>query len=213
MTEIPVEPTVGTKPARLLKGAANFIARICVLPTVLLLKIDSAWRKGDGLFGTFSQLLSLLPGTTGMYLRRAFYRATLEDCGGDVAIGFGTIFSHAAVRLGRGVYIGGGGTLGMVDIGDGTVIGSNVDIPSGRRQHLRGPDLQVEDPHEGAFVTISIGRKCWIGNSAVILAPIGNNCTVGAGSVVVKPVPDGQTVVGNPAREVLRNPSTPTAGV
>jgi len=201
------------RPADFIRGAANLVAAVCVLPVVLLWKIYSKWTGKDALFVTFSQLLSLFPGTIGIYLRRAFYSSALETCGGDISIGFGTIFSHAAVRLGRGVYIGGGGTIGKVDIGDGTVIGSNVDIPSGRRQHLRGAEQQVEDPHEGAFVTISIGTKCWIGNSVVILAPIGDGCTIGAGSVVVKPVRDGQTVVGNPAREVLRNSSAPDASV
>ena len=64
----------------------------------------------------------------------------------------------------------------------------------------------------GAFTTISpgvticgdvkIGAECFIGAGAVIsnLVTIGNGVTVGAGAVVLDDVPDGELVVGVPAR-------------
>lgn len=54
--------------------------------------------------------------------------------------------------------------------------------------------------------TVTVGSCSWIGVGAAVrqLAHIGANVMVGAGAVVVKQVPDGQTVVGNPARPLSR---------
>jgi sugar O-acyltransferase (sialic acid O-acetyltransferase NeuD family) len=53
---------------------------------------------------------------------------------------------------------------------------------------------------------VEIGTRTWFGAGAVVREGIriGADVTVGAGAVVVRNVPDGVTVVGNPAREVVR---------
>jgi acetyltransferase-like isoleucine patch superfamily enzyme len=105
------------------------------------------------------------------------------------------------VRIARGVYIGSFCTLGTVSIGEGVMIGSNVDILSSRHQHRREGGRLLGGEH-GSFVGVTIGANTWIGNSAVLMANVGRDCTVGAATVVVRDVADGLTVVGNPAREV-----------
>lgn len=49
---------------------------------------------------------------------------------------------------------------------------------------------------------VTIGKRSFIGANAVVKqgVTIGSDVTVGAGSVVIRDIPDGQTVVGNPAR-------------
>jgi acetyltransferase EpsM len=58
----------------------------------------------------------------------------------------------------------------------------------------------------GAILTgnVSIGDSSLIGAGAVVIpgVTIGKHVTVGAGAVVVRDVADGQTVVGNPARQI-----------
>ena len=51
---------------------------------------------------------------------------------------------------------------------------------------------------------VRVGDGSHVGAGAVVIQElsIGAECVVGAGSVVLADVPDGQTVVGNPAREV-----------
>lgn len=51
---------------------------------------------------------------------------------------------------------------------------------------------------------VRVGACSWVGVGAAVRQGIriGADVMVGAGAVVVKPVPDGQTVVGNPARPV-----------
>lgn len=53
---------------------------------------------------------------------------------------------------------------------------------------------------------VTVDACSWVGVGAALRQGmhIGASVLVGAGAVVVKPVPDGQTVVGNPARRMLR---------
>jgi virginiamycin A acetyltransferase len=132
-------------------------------------------------------------------MRRGFYWMCLESCSRDCSIGCGTWITHPQVRIGKGVSIGGRCMAGMCDIGDFTLIGSNVDILSGRHQHnSHSLDVPINS-QGGTFQKVHIGRNTWIGNSSVIMADIGENSIVGAGSIVVKPIPPQSVAVGNPA--------------
>lgn len=53
---------------------------------------------------------------------------------------------------------------------------------------------------------VSIGDDSWIGGQATILpgVTIGQKCIIGAGAVVTKDVPNYATVLGNPAKLVVR---------
>lgn len=186
----------------LLKSAARavFVLAAVVLTAPLWLPVRlQMLLGGESLFVSASELLSLVPTTPGVILRRGFYRMCLERCGIDCHIGFGTTLAHPQVRIGRGVYIGNRCTLGLVEIEDDVALGSNVDVLSGRRQHHfdRG-DVPILD-QGGTFTRVRIGHNSWVGNSAVVMADVGAGCVIGAGSVVVKAIPDGCVAVGNPA--------------
>src|SRR5438128_2226030 len=90
---------------------------------------------GEGWFVFGAELVSLAPGRIGVYLRRAYYRMTLDACASDVHVGFLTTFSHRDCDIGPGVYLGNRCTVGKATIGRDATVGSNVDILSGRRQH------------------------------------------------------------------------------
>jgi len=183
------------------QAAVRAVAQVLVSPLVLLWVIYHRASGRNTLFTSLSQVLSLWPGKSGAYLRRAFYQLTLAECGNNVLIEFGTLLNYPTTRIARGVYIGTNCTLGMVSIGEGTMIGSNVDILSSRRQHRR-EGTRLLGAESGTCTHVSIGPNTWIGNGAVIMANVGRDCTVGAATVVVKDVADGATVVGNPARVV-----------
>jgi acetyltransferase-like isoleucine patch superfamily enzyme len=179
-----------------------FVAGVVVSPLVIAWRLAALRGRSPILFASCSQLLSLFPGRTGSYLRRAFYRRTIVACADDAHIEFGTVLAHEEASIGRGVYIGTFCSLGKVAIGDNVMIGSNVDILSSRHQHRR-VNGRLLGSESGLFSMVEIGANTWIGNSAVIMASVGEGCIVGAGSVVVKRVRDGVTVVGNPAREIV----------
>jgi acetyltransferase-like isoleucine patch superfamily enzyme len=159
-------------------------------------------RLGDGWFAGCAELLSLVPGKPGIFLRRSFYRMTLDRCATDVHIGFGTLLAHPDAEFDAGVYVGPRCTLGKVVLERDVTIGSNVDVLSGRRQHdFARLDAPIQN-QGGAFTAVRVGRNSWIGNSAVVMADVGPDCVVGAGSVVVKPIPARSVAVGNPAAVV-----------
>lgn len=187
----------------LLKGAADGCALLLVLPLVGLVKLLEIFLKTDQPFQLGAHSVSLVPGVVGNYIRKEYYRLTLARCGPDVCIEFGTILHQAAVELGRRVYIGCRCSVGACVIEDDAIIGSNVDILSGRSQH-NIEDLDVVMREQGGRLQkIVIGADSWIGNSAVVMASVGAKSIVGAGSVVVEDVAPSTIVGGNPAR-VLR---------
>jgi virginiamycin A acetyltransferase len=184
----------------------NVLRRLAVATAVLLTsplwlstRIAGRLRKSDSVFVTCSQIIGAIPSGVGVYLRRGFYLMTLDQTAADVTVEFATWFSHPQIRIGKHVYIGGRCIIGMCEIGDGVLIGSNVNILSGRHQHHSEDPNLPRDAQGRRFTEPHIGCKAWIGNSAVVMADVGDNSIIGAGSVVVKPIPPGSVAVGNPA--------------
>ena len=161
-------------------------------------------------FTFFAQSFALGPGLPGSYLRAAYYKMTLSESSLDVTLSFGTYFVQPDCVLQEGVSIGAYCVIGRSSIGARCQIASHVLMPSGRRQHVRNADGTLSD-----CITdrTSIGRDCWIGDGAVVMADLGEGVTVGAGSVVTRPVPARTVVVGNPARPIQRASSPEPAAL
>jgi acetyltransferase-like isoleucine patch superfamily enzyme len=174
---------------------------------IMLLPLACYWMAsrllGSGrAFPGWSQAMSLFPGLTGQYLRRAFYRWVLPRCGEGSVVSFGTVFSHPTAEIGESAYVGVFCGLGDVTIENDVLIGSHVSITNGSRQHgTERLDIPVRE-QPGEWPRVTIGRDTWVGDRAVIMADVGEHCVVGAGSVVTRPVPDFAIVVGSPARIV-----------
>ncbi len=188
-----------------IKQLGNGVTRGALLPLVSAMKAEQALLgpdRSDSIFQTYSQVVSLVPGIEGEFLRRAFYSLALPRCGEDFTVGFGTVFSKQGVEVGDRVYIGMHCTIGHAVFGDHVTIGSNVDILSGSGQHNFG-DLETPIQDQGGtYATVAIGENSWLGNGAIVMADIGRDCVIGAGSVVAKPLPDRVLVAGNPARVI-----------
>lgn len=188
-----------------LKKLANTATRSSLVPLVSAMKAEQALlgpSRADSIFQTYSQIVSLVPGIEGEYLRRAFYALALPRCGDDFTVGFGTVFSKQEVEIGHRVYVGMHCTIGNALLGDHVTIGSNVDILSGSGQHnFDDLDTPIQD-QGGSYSIVSIGDNSWLGNGAIIMADIGRDCVIGAGSVVAKEIPDRVLAAGNPARVI-----------
>lgn len=112
-----------------------------------------------------------------------------------------------------------------VQIGEGAMLSPFVTLTSnikiGRHFHANLYSYVEHDCVIGDFVTFAPGVKCngnvviedhaYIGAGAMLRQGkpgeplvIGRGATVGMGAVVTKSVPPGTTVVGNPARELIK---------
>lgn len=183
-----------------LKSSAGLLSTLLVLPAVVLYRLASLPMGVGRAFPGWSQAFSLLPGVSGVYLRRAFYWWVLPRMGKDVWIGFGTVLSHPTAEFGDTVYVGVGCMLGDVTLEDDVLLGSHVSIINGNRQHgIDRLDVPIRE-QPGNYPRVTIGRDSWIGDRSIVMADVAPQCVVGAGSVVTKPLPERAIAVGNPAR-------------
>ena len=102
---------------------------------------------------------------------------------------------HPGAQIGRRFFIDHGN--GVV-IGETSIIGDDVLMYQGVTLGGTGKEHGKRHP--------TIGNNVVIGAGAIILGniKIGDNSRIGAGAVVTKPVPPNSTVVGNPARVIVR---------
>jgi virginiamycin A acetyltransferase len=187
----------------MLKGLADAVATVFVLPLVFAYQLGKLIFGHEKAFPAWPQLVSLIPGITGVYLRRAFYRLVFRRCGAGSWIGFGTVFSHSTAEIGRNVYVGCYCCLGAVTLEDDVLLGSHVSVMNGTGQHgIERLDIPIRE-QPGLWPRVTIGRDSWVGDRAVVMADVGKHCVIGAGSVVTQPLPDYAVAVGVPAR-ILR---------
>src|SRR5439155_26189368 len=105
-------PVVRVPPSRrsgakeLAKAVARFRALVAVLPVLLTFWLNALLVGRNRALESASQLLSLLPGITGQYLRRAFLQRVLARCHHSALVEFGTLFSQAGAVLNETVYVG-----------------------------------------------------------------------------------------------------------
>jgi acetyltransferase-like isoleucine patch superfamily enzyme len=195
------------------KAVAHVFAFGLVLPALLGYRLGALLLGREKAFPGWSQAFSLLPGFTGVYLRWAFYRWALCECGAGACIGFGTTFSHPTACVGPRVYVGAFCSLGDVTLEEDVLIASHVSVMNGTGQHGTDRlDLPIRE-QPGAFPRVTIGRDSWVGERAVVMADVGRHCVIAAGSVVTKPVPDYAIAVGSPARVVRFRDGRPLSAV
>jgi len=182
------------------KTAARGVALAAVLPALASYWLRASLLGRDRAIEGSTQMLAFLPGLLGQYVRRAFLSRALDQCDPTVTVEYGTLFSQAASRLERNVYIGPRCHLGLVHIERDVLIAAGVHIPSGGATHGISDVAVPIREQPGRRQLVRIGRGSWIGSSAVVLADVGCNTVVAAGAVVTRPLPDGVIAGGVPAR-------------
>ncbi len=183
-----------------LKRVLFYISFILVAPLVVGARLERAITSNSRFFAGGSQLLSLVPFRIGVYLRAAYYCHACASVHVEVAIGFMTLLSHADTEMGRNVYIGAQSNIGSCSLGSDCLLGSGVHILSGKHQHNFDDLRQPIRNQGGTYTKIRIGKNCWIGNQATVMADVGDDCVIAAGAVVTEEVPPRSIVAGNPAR-------------
>lgn len=185
-----------------IKRSMKGLFLLLAIPLFALYRLLCLAGHQDSVFQSFSQLLSLIPGKIGVYLRAAFYRLACTNTSDETCIGFLTLLSHQDTTFGKGVYIGPGCNVGKCSIGENTLLGSGVHVLSGSRQHNFGdPETPIKE-QGGQFEKVSIGNDCWLGNNSIVMVSLADKTLVAAGSVVTRSSEPGAILAGNPARVI-----------
>jgi virginiamycin A acetyltransferase len=193
------------------KALGLAVATVLVSPLLLTFAVRARLLGRDRALEGASQLLSLVPGLVGQYLRRGFLRHVLEECHPSVTIEFGVLFSRAGARLEANVYVGPRTHLGLVHLERDVLIGAGVHVPSGPETHGTADPARPIRDQPGILRRVRIGAGSWIGSGAIVMADVGAGAVVGAGSVVTSPVPERVVAAGVPARVVSRRAASPSA--
>jgi len=169
-----------------------------VLPLALAALVSNV------VFRTRSELFAVVPYALGTVLRYEFYRWTLQRCGQNVVIGFGTVFPYRDIEIGGHVFIGMYSTIHHCDFGSYVVAAEGCRFLSGSRYHNFDRTDVPMAVQGGKLRRVRVGDRCWIGANAIVMNNIGSGSIVGAGSVVTAPVEAYTVVAGNPARVIRR---------
>jgi len=193
----------GRLPRRIAKQAVRAVATALVMPAAAACWIEGRIdRRSEWVFSASAQLLALVPGPPGAWLRCAFYCMTLDGCTAQWWMGFGSVFTHRRARVERDVYIGSYALIGSAHLAARCLIGSRVSIVSGGIHHEIGDDGSWTSFDLTRTRPIAICADAWIGEGAIISGDVGSGALVACGAVVGSTVPAGAVFAGNPARFV-----------
>ncbi len=192
---------------QVIKATIFAISLAVAMPMILASWLEKRSTRGEAVFLLCTQILAVVPGFPGRWLRGAFYFGALDRCSWETHIGFGTLFTHRGATMGSRVSMGAYCVIGHARLGDELMIGSRVSIPSGKRQHL---DEAGQLAATTRFDAVSVGARTWVGEGAILVADVGSECIVSAGAVVTKEMPSHCLIGGNPARVIrVLDPAAP----
>ena len=194
-----------------LKWVAHVTATAIVAPMVVSFHLRAYLIGGRRALSGSTQLLALVPGLTGQYLRRAFLGCVLAHCDRTCAIEFGSIFSDPGARVDAGAYIGPYSHIGLAHIQRDALLGAGVHVPSGPMTHGIADMTRPIREQPGTPMLVTIGAGAWVGSGAIVMADVGAETIVGAGAVVTRPIPDRVIAGGIPATVLRSRVAVPVA--
>jgi virginiamycin A acetyltransferase len=156
----------------------------------------------ESMFLFWAHVFSVFPGLPGVFLRRAYYRLTLDRCAANFYVGFGALFTHRCAVVEQNAYIGPYALVGSAHLGEGCLIGSRASLLSGTALHALDERGRWGPCDKTRLRQIKIGDYAWIGEGAIVMANIGVGTMVAAGAVVEQDARAGILVAGNPSRFV-----------
>jgi carbonic anhydrase/acetyltransferase-like protein (isoleucine patch superfamily) len=189
----------------IIKTFLNGVCLALVSPCALLCWIEARITNGsESTFLFWAHLFAMFPGRLGVFLRRAYYRLTLDRCAANFYIGFGALFTHRSALVEMNAYIGAYALVGSAHLGEGCLIGSRASLLSGTALHALDEQGRWGPCDQTRMRQIKIGDYAWIGEGAIVMANIGAGTMVAAGAVVEQDARAGILLAGNPSRFVRK---------
>ena len=139
-------------------------------------------------------------------IREKIHKALSEIIGDPINAIHPSAVISASVKMGNGVMIAANTTINpMTEIGNGVVCNTSSSID---HECVIG-DFSFIAPGAVLCGNVKVGKSSFVGANAVVRQgiTIGNNVIIGAGTVVIKDIPDNTTVIGNPARKLVKKPA------
>ena len=177
-------------------------------------------------------IVSYIPGFTGIYLRRFFFKFRFRYLGKKFYSEIGIIVSfpknisignncslmrfssinackESQIKIGDNVSINYNVNInasngGQIIIGDNALIASNVVIRAANH-NIKNPDLPIKlSGHTAGKITI--GNNVWIGSNCTILkdVQIGDGSVIGAGCTIFEDVEEGSMILNNSQRDSIK---------
>jgi virginiamycin A acetyltransferase len=188
-----------------IKTSLNGLCQALVSPCALSCWLEDRITNGsESIFLFWAHVFSVFPGHMGVFLRRAYYRLTLDRCASNFYIGFGALFTHRCALVEKDAYIGAYALVGSAHLGEGCLIGSRASLVSGTALHALDEQGRWGPCDKTRLRQIKIGDYAWIGEGAIVMANIGAGTMVAAGAVVEQDARAGILVAGNPSRFVRK---------
>jgi len=185
-----------------LKITAAILCKMLIAPIAYPVRWLARVDRRHLVFQWGSQMMSRIPGLPGVYLRREYYKVTLGLRSRGFVIEFGALLNQRGIEMGDNVYVGPFCNIGLCVIEDDVLLGSGVDLVSGRHVHeFDRTDVPIR-LQGGELRKIRIGRDSWIGNKSVVMADVAEGSVIGAGSVVTRSSEPYSVLAGNPAKLV-----------
>ena len=188
-TYIPPSPR-----GRLRRRVTGFLGLLAAAPMLAI------YRAHILAFPTAGQILALVPGKLGRLVRQGWYRATLDVCGNDLWIEFGSVIYRPDSRVGDHCVIGPYCWIGWVEIGDDVMIGNHVVILSGGRAHGFTDLSRPMQDQPGVIERVGIGSDVWLGARSTVMVDVADHSIVTAGSSVSASFPPYAVISGVPGK-------------
>jgi sugar O-acyltransferase (sialic acid O-acetyltransferase NeuD family) len=199
----------------ILIGGFSEVIELCELESIKILGIVDNQKKGTymgyQIFGTDEIAQDLFNSFRNIPVfitpDSPEKRIHLSKLYGDLGFDFFSLISSNSIisksaEIGKGVFI-----QSKVNISAFAKIGNfcRVNTMANIMHNCTIGEDSIIAPNAVILGDVHIGNNCYIGANSTILPHkrIGNNVTIGAGAVVTKDVPDGKTMLGNPAKELI----------
>lgn len=186
-----------------------------ILPFIKAVELDNQHKRLDS---TLSKMKSYgsnvfikepyqISGENGIEIGDNFY--SNRNLRLEAVFQYANIHFSPIIKIGNDVAISANchiGAINRIEIGDGTLLGSNIYITD----HFHGTIHQSEltkrpiDRHLFSKGPVVVGKNVWIGDGVCIMpnVTIGDNVVIGANSVVTKSFGSNLVIAGNPAKVI-----------